>query len=505
LKRRTESAIESQRFRRPVGRRRGTPRRSVERFAIAGPSELDAEEPDMSKVKITSAQIRKKYLKSQREGKRGKKGRRSSKEPELDLKEKMSAVCEFFCRGYSVGEIPEQMLRKFGEAGRITREEPYRLLTLAAQHGWLRYHPPAHLECRERIRKSYPFLKEVEVVRTVMVDHVAAVAAERLLNIVRDVEKKNPEKKEIHIGFAGGHAMQLIAQGFAGLIAHPVEGLTKPLVIHALVSGFDPNRPQSDPNTYFTFFNHQKFWGGVDVRFEGLRFTSMIKDSDLAEARKSPEIERAFRAAESLDVVVTSGADWTHGGDVRRSEHADSLPNEHADSLLHEGMQRSRDSLETLKREGCRGDILWSPLGEKGPIKAPTELRAMSVIELSALPAFIARGGRVLLMLGPCCRCNQPKGALARMTLDLEVSLITDLVVDSRTGAEIVKGIGNGSNGNGERDRPGGEARREGGDLEPVASAAAARTSRRPRNGSASRPPKDRGNRARASHRAPRR
>ena len=110
-------------------------------------------------------------------------------------------------------------------------------------------------------------------------------------------------------------------------------------------------------------------------------------------------------------------------------------------SALRKRMERSDQSMRTLEEERCVGDILWRPIAEHGPIEAETEIRALTLIELSELPMLIRRGTKVLVMLAPCGGrgCNMPKGRLLRDVLNMKTSLVTHLVVDSRSAGEMMR------------------------------------------------------------------
>jgi DNA-binding transcriptional regulator LsrR (DeoR family) len=128
-------------------------------------------------------------------------------------------------------------------------------------------------------------------------------------------------------------------------------------------------------------------------------------------------IKEAYAARGEIDIFVTSGAEWA-------DEH----------SLFKSCMKRSEESFKKLEEAGCVGDILWRPVGEHRPIEVATKIRAMTLVELSELPRFIARGKEVLLVLGSCGGCDRPKGRLLRAILNQKgQQLITHLVADSRT------------------------------------------------------------------------
>jgi hypothetical protein len=100
----------------------------------------------------------------------------------------------------------------------------------------------------------------------------------------------------------------------------------------------------------------------------------------------------------------------------------------------------SPKSLELLNQAGCLGDMMWRPLGPKGPLELQTEIRAMTLMELSELPRFIKRRGRVLLLLGPCGSCAGPKTDVLNAILRSEQPLVTDVVADSRSAGGLIPG-----------------------------------------------------------------
>ena len=65
-------------------------------------------------------------------------------------------------------------------------------------------------------------------------------------------------------------------------------------------------------------------------------------------------------------------------------------------SMLLDYMKNSPPSLRKLKEAGYCGDMLWRPLGPDGPIEIETQIRAMTLIELSHLRDFIQQGKPVL-------------------------------------------------------------------------------------------------------------
>ena len=158
----------------------------------------------------------------------------------------------------------------------------------------------------------------------------------------------------------------------------------------------------------------------IEPEFVGLHAPSMVLTEAIQRLRKNAEIARAFDAVEDLDIIVTSGSDW-------KDPH----------SSLRACMEASESTYKTLKQENTVGDMLWRPLGEDGPVETETKRRALTLVELSDLPAFIEDGKYVLMMLGPCGECNRHKGRILHTILKQKQQLITHLVCDSRTAAGL--------------------------------------------------------------------
>ncbi len=69
----------------------------------------------------------------------------------------------------------------------------------------------------------------------------------------------------------------------------------------------------------------------------------------------------------------------------------------------------------------------------------------MTLIELTDFKRFIAEGNAVVLMLGPCRVCSKPRTELLRTILGLGDHLITHLVTDTRSAAEMLGPTGTAS------------------------------------------------------------
>jgi DNA-binding transcriptional regulator LsrR (DeoR family) len=342
----------------------------------------------------------------------------------LDETEREAAVLRLFTLGLTAPKIVTEMKQRYGNAGVMTRAIPYRILQRAAKRGRVRYTPPEQVVYAWKIAHAHKWLEEVSVVHTTNSVDVARKAAGTLLGMVQERYRSNRALQEIHIGFAAGMSVRQIAQGFAELLRYPTEDLPKRIVFHAMCTGHDKGNPTTCPNTYFSFFIYPPVLD-VEAVFVGLHAPAMVWSRDIEKLKKTVEIEEAYNEADKLDIIVTSGSDWA-------DEH----------SSLRVCMERSPASVKKIRDLGGIVDVMWRPLGKNGPITEETEIRALTLMELTDLPGFIERGGSVLLMLGPCGICKCSKVNVLHTTLTQVEKFVTHVVVDSRTAAHLLQMTG---------------------------------------------------------------
>jgi hypothetical protein len=129
-----------------------------------------------------------------------------------------------------------------------------------------------------------------------------------------------------------------------------------------------------------------------------------------------------------LDIVVTSaGAHWKKGCSRLCQLYKEEGPAE---------------SLTELQNANTMGDLLWRPISDSGPVEVETGVRALTLIGLPDLPPLIRAGNEVVMVLGPCGTCSEPKGDVLRAVLGWKGHYVTHAVVDSQTAAEALSGIG---------------------------------------------------------------
>ncbi len=346
--------------------------------------------------------------------------RQAARQPGKFLHDELvAAVCKYFCRGMPVAEIRKTVQEKLGVS--LNREEPYRLLSFAGQRGWLSFQAPLAYEISDQIAEKYRWLRDVKVVRTGVSDDISFRVAEMLLNHVCSLSQIRSPRTEVHIGFAGGRSLWKTARLFSAMLREPRENLPKGIVFHAIVAGFNVADPSTDPNGFFTYFAGESALQ-VQTSFMGLPAPGIVKSADMEKLRTIPYMREAFDCVKQIDIVVTSaGGHWQQG---------------------HSGFcnmlrKASPQTVEQLNSAGCIGDMMWRPLGKNGPLEVCTDMRTVTLMELSDLSEFTRRGKAVLLLLGPCGNCGGPKGDVLGAILARR-NLITHLVVDSRSARELL-------------------------------------------------------------------
>jgi DNA-binding transcriptional regulator LsrR (DeoR family) len=332
----------------------------------------------------------------------------------MESAERLATVCDYICyEGLSATEITKRMKAEHSE--KMTREEPYRLFRKAAGNGWIRFNPPPAYAQQRQLKDEHRWLQDVSVVQTARYENVAYRGAEMLLELLQ----QHYAGKEVHIGFSGGYALRTLARRFAELLREPAKHLPDKIVFHALVAGFDVNDPTTDPNAFFTYFVGDPAMQ-VKTSFVALHAPAVVEPELLPRLRAQRGIDKAYRKASEINIIVTSTSCW-----------------QDEDSMLRNYMKVAGESAGELEKAGCLGDMLWQPIGPDGPIELETAIRAMTITELGDVSRFVREKNQVLLVAGPCATCHRPKTEVVKAILDQDDPLITHLVVDSRCARDL--------------------------------------------------------------------
>jgi DNA-binding transcriptional regulator LsrR (DeoR family) len=338
--------------------------------------------------------------------------------------ELLSKVCQLFCHGKTANEIAQTLRAdpKYGSS--FKREHAWRLVRYAAQRGWLRFTAPLEDELADVLSQRYKWQRNrVTIVSSAVLDHVADRAAERLLELVRDYREMR-QQEEIHIGFAGGRTLRKVAQKFAELLQRPAANNPQRIVIHAMVAAFNEDDFEADPNNFVSYFEQDVT--AVQIALIRMPAPGIVETKLWKSLREFEAIRQVYSDAAKIHIVVSSGGTW-------EDEHS---------TLATYMREVERKDVDQLKQLGVIGDLLWQPLSKEGPIEILPDrfqFRANTLMQLRELPEFIGRGGRVLLVLGACGKCEQPKGDLLDVILHADPALVTDIVTDSPTVNDLLK------------------------------------------------------------------
>ncbi len=338
----------------------------------------------------------------------------------LDEFEQLTVVCDLFFQRLKMTEILTEIKAAYTNVN-LTRESILPLVYKAMKYKLIQYTPTTDAHLSMQFKSRYSWLTRSEVVHTSTFSDVAFHGANMLLDLIK--EYRHSEKSEIHVGFAGGHAMRILAYQFSKLLENLREPIPQKIFFHALVAGFNVHEPKTDPNTFFTFFLSENETNNL-YDFVGLYALPLIKSKDYVEITKRAGVKEAFQEKEKIDIFVTSATSWD-------DEH----------SLFKQYMNNSKGCLKKLENANCIGDLLWLPIGEKEAIDPNvTVIRSMTLLKnLQELNYFINKDKKVLLILGPCAKCSKTKSSILNAVLNQETHIITHLVADSRSIKEVLK------------------------------------------------------------------
>lgn len=395
--------------------------------------------------------------------------------PEVDERERLSFVARHFCNGTTPSQIKELLEEEFG--GKVRREEPYRLLQVAAAEGYFHYYPPLEVTLGERLT-TVQGVEAAHVVATGESSDVTARGAEVLLGLIREKWESDkliraqtgvPDAKEVEtvrIGLAGGNTVRGIVRALVELLKRENPAtIPQELWFHTACTGMHYKDSSTDPNAFVT---HLLRVPGIETKIFAVPYnappvtTQKLRD----ELKEVPLIAEAARLFREVDILVTSGSSWrTQDVDVNgNTRPALQIETEEVDgdgafrgqkpSQLKALMKEFDPAgYQRLTAEGVVADMLWQPLSFSGPVDANTKVEAMTLAKLSDLPGFINDGMKVLLALGPYhdggVRFHKGDVLTAALGAREEVSgpLFTHLVCDHRTAGAAARAEGLGGAG----------------------------------------------------------
>ncbi len=334
----------------------------------------------------------------------------------LDQTEIILTVCELVLAGMSCTKIVDWMKKNYNV--QISVRDPLKFLRRAVDLGWLKMHPPGYFRLHADMRKKYPWIEGLEVVPSTSIKHVARQAAVVLRRLANKHAQVKNGKRSAHIGLAGGGLTGELSWEFTQLLREHAGGWPDEIVIHGMASGLQLGNPTADPTAIFVKLLESSLDIQTELHVVGFPGPGIVDPDqiDVDSLKNWADIQEVMAQAEQLDIIVTSAGNWS-------DKH----------STYTQTMKSSQRTVQTLESAHVRGDMLWQPVNEHGPIVIDTGVRILTLVELGFLPQFIARGKKVLVLLGPCAECRQPKSDILRTLLVQKDRLFTHLVADSRS------------------------------------------------------------------------
>jgi DNA-binding transcriptional regulator LsrR (DeoR family) len=322
----------------------------------------------------------------------------------------------------SIPQIAKEVSDRLQLKPKLARTDPYPYLREAAREGRLRYEPYLNKECAKQVERRFKAVS-VKVVDTALLDDLAHHAAEQLTTMIEE-----SARKELTIGFSGGYTTKKTVQALAQMLKKPAVKLPEKLVFVALVAGFDPSTPGSDPTSVFTYLDLPELQGRV---FFHLLHTAPIgKPEERGKALQLPGIKDTAKAAKSVDIIVTSVAQYDQ-------EHRHGMLEKYYTTLA-ESHADAKHVIPRLRESGWIGDMVWQPIGEAGPIDmSGYPFAPLSLVRLKDFPELIEQKKMILLVAGPCGYpgCQHRKDRITEAVL--RNGLVTHAILDTRTAKRV--------------------------------------------------------------------
>lgn len=350
-------------------------------------------------------------------------------------------VAKHFCEGTPISEVGAKVNEELGT--RLNREDPWRLLSEVARDKRLRLRfiaTPEHT-LEAGIRELYGIL-HVHVIQTSVMDDVAVEGAARLLRLVGEIAARRApaDSQVVRIGFGGGRGLRLLARRFFELLSAPPAPsgsepwkLPEEIEFQAMIGGNLVGSP-TNPNSFFTYLMGEPA-SGVKIKVYGLPAPDVVEDQEFELLKKTRSISSIRSNWEKLDIIVSSAGEWAD----KHNKTRDVLES-YLTLLAPEDQENERAKLDGI--QSWEGDFLWLPVGPNGKSQDfPTSFRTMTLLDdLGMVSRLVAAGKEVLLVIGPCDKCQGLKVHVVKALLSADPRLITRLVIDSRTARVLVRG-----------------------------------------------------------------
>jgi len=327
----------------------------------------------------------------------------------------------------------------------------------------------------EKLAKEYgkewdfPMLSAAPEPRRTRKNHSSPDVAIQTEDLSGTIESEEPNPApldiEIRIGVSGGRTIGTTIMELGRLLASEIEeweiklketvfealqkngrgddipkGLAKrrfrvrlrPLFIN-LVSGFDQAAFNHPIGILTAMINsHELLASRAELMcFSGNSYVKIGENHQIPGGNYPPNQVRKFIKDWGLDIILTS---------------AGCIGDKH--SSLRRYYKHDESAIQILKDHHVKGDILWMPLTSTRPFNfskdlSPEEIEILkysptTLFNLEDLAAHKKEGSDVVLLLAPCGGCYEPKTEIMKAILNQGKPLISHLVVDRETTAEVL-------------------------------------------------------------------
>jgi hypothetical protein len=241
----------------------------------------------------------------------------------------------------------------------------------------------------------------------------------------REVVAQKIDSVRVHIGFGEGYAAEEVAKRLSTRL-----GVAPKLTLHACTSGGHYKQEQQKvPTTYFSFFE-----GKVDAEVVGMFAPTVVTREEYDGLKNSASCYEAFNRREEIDILVTSLACFDDEDCLFRKYYSDL-----AEEKEHCFGEAARQTLATLEKKGCVGDVMFQPYSNEKAIN-DYGLKMVSLFELADFQAHAQkRNHYVVLTCGPCRICGQSKAAaIYPLLTNPSLRMWTHLIIDRGTAQEIL-------------------------------------------------------------------
>lgn len=335
---------------------------------------------------------------------------------------------------------PSQIVAHLARQGiRVSRAQVHHYLLRGRDQGFVRLVPPSndrlHKQFVERFKLPPDRVKVVDVPSDSFssAEYVAETAAAVVLDVIREVERANPER-HVGLGMGTGRFSLTVTRSLNRLL-HTEKPLAKRLQLIALTPAAPIERPQFCPVSFFNLI-HDQF---VEKRV-GMFTEPMMRAEAFEEMRKPENAQEHFgfhHAAKhrgDVDVVFTGLGDPLQKFDLYRSFLSDSGVVD-VDGWIH--------------ANGIVGNVQYRPYTSNGPyLETLRNMRPVTLLEFEDFRELARQRDKYVVLAVRNSEHGENRARALRPLLDLantHMRVFSHLIVDAETVKILLESEGSGS------------------------------------------------------------